>query len=250
MDIQWNGLQANFDCVRRLLSTVDCKDALVVLPELFATGFLVEDSPIEDTLEATSLFLSTLAQSLSCTIQGSALSVNDEGMRQNLVLVYDAAGNRIAKYQKLHPFRYGGEHLHFTSGKRIVQYPINDTQVAPFICYDLRFPEVFRHAVLQGAELFCVVANWPAARQAHWISLLQARAIENQCFVVGVNRVGEANGLLYEGASLVVSPQGVLLAQGGKYEEVIECELDLDTLRAWRNKFPALQDIRHEYLGL
>jgi len=118
--------------------------------------------------------------------------------------------------------------------------------VAPFICYDLRFPELFRMAVRQGAQLYVVIANWPASRVHHWVTLLQARAIENQAYVVGVNRCGSDPKVAYAGRSLVVSPRGVILADAGGGERVLSAELDLAALQAYRAEFPVLQDMRWE----
>jgi len=120
-------------------------------------------------------------------------------------------------------------------------------QVAPFICYDLRFPELFRASARRGAQLFAVIANWPLTRAQHWITLLQARAIENQAYVAGVNRCGRDPKLGYNGRSLIISPQGDILADAEDKECVISAELDLAGLLAWREKFPALQDMRPDF---
>jgi predicted amidohydrolase len=124
-----------------------------------------------------------------------------------------------------------------------------DLQVAPFVCYDLRFPEIFRHATRKGAELLVVIANWPEARDSHWQALLPARAIENQAFLVGVNRVGSDPLVRYAGHSLILSPKGETLAAGGSEPEVLSAVLERQSLLDYRQKFPALNDIRGEFLG-
>lgn len=114
--------------------------------------------------------------------------------------------------------------------------------VAPFICYDLRFPEVFREATQRGADLFLVPALWPARRQQHWLTLLQARAIENQAYVVGVNRIGREPDHLYAGRSVIVDPHGVIIADAGECEHVLNARIDPAVVADWRRDFPALRD--------
>ena len=114
--------------------------------------------------------------------------------------------------------------------------------VAPFVCYDLRFPEIFRAAAHRGASLFVVIALWPVKRQQHWLTLLQARAIENQAYVVGVNRVGAEPEFLYPGRSVVVDPHGVIIADAGEREHILAAALDVNVVAAWRRDFPALRD--------
>ncbi|HSQ41818.1 MAG TPA: nitrilase-related carbon-nitrogen hydrolase [Fibrobacteraceae bacterium] len=253
LDIQWRDKHANFVCVRKLLAGRVLPGSLVVLPEMFATGFdvefggLVEGSPGQ--LAETGDFLSALARELQCVIQGSGITPAPDGRRQNLVVAYGPEGNVLGKFQKLHPFTYGGEHKRFEAGRDILLYPAGDAQVAPFICYDLRFPEAFRHAVRAGAQIFTVPANWPSPKQAHWLPLLQARAIENQCFVLGVNRAGRDKFLEYKGESAVFGPQGERIALAGPEERVLEADLDLENLKRWRKTFPALGDIHSELLG-
>ncbi|HKG80277.1 MAG TPA: nitrilase-related carbon-nitrogen hydrolase, partial [Pyrinomonadaceae bacterium] len=120
--------------------------------------------------------------------------------------------------------------------------------VSPFICYDLRFPEIFRAAVFQGAQLFVVIANWPASRVRHWITLLKARAIENQAYVMGVNRCGNDPKLSYSGHSMIIDPRGEVLADASEVEGVISAEIDAEALAQYRREFPFLNDIHHEYV--
>jgi predicted amidohydrolase len=120
----------------------------------------------------------------------------------------------------------------------------HDFQVAPFVCYDLRFPEIFRAAVKQETGLFVVIANWPSAREEHWLALLKARAIENQAYVLGVNRCGDDPKLHYSGRSQLIDPRGAILADAGESEGVISAELDLKALEEYRSSFPALADMK------
>jgi len=254
LDIVWRDKERNFRKVRELLQKHDLAGSLVILPEMFATGFDVELEGLSEgsagQLQETGAFLSGLAQEFCCTVQGSGITPTGNGRQWNIVAVYDTEGRCVSTYQKMHPFTYGGEHLRFEAGSKLISYVVNSLRVAPFICYDLRFPEVFRHATLAGAEVLIVAANWPAPRHAHWLPLLQARAIENQCYVIGVNRAGKDPRVAYMGESVVFSPKGERLALAGTDECVLEVEIDAVALREWRAKFPVLQDVRKEFLGL
>ena len=121
-------------------------------------------------------------------------------------------------------------------------------KACPLICYDLRFPELFRIGMQMGANLFIVIACWPKARIDHWVSLLKARAIENQAYVVGVNRAGADSETEFGGRSLVIDPMGKFLADAGTGESVTHAELDLNRLNAWREKFPVLKHARPDFL--
>jgi predicted amidohydrolase len=115
---------------------------------------------------------------------------------------------------------------------------------APFVCYDLRFPEHFRTAVKRGADLFIVIASWPVKRYHHWLTLLQARAIENLAFVIGVNRTGNDPNFIHNGRSVVVSPHGHIIADAGETEQVLRARLEAEVVQQWRRDFPALRDMR------
>ena len=133
-------------------------------------------------------------------------------------------------------------------GDRVEVFPLNDFMVCPLVCYDLRFPELFRIGMQMGANLFLVIACWPKERIDHWVSLLKARAIENQAYVVGVNRAGSDSETEFGGRSLVIDPMGKFLADAGTEESVIQAELDLNQLNAWREKFPVLKHARPDFL--
>src|SRR5204863_3694256 len=130
-------------------------------------------------------------------------------------------------FAKLHPFSPAGEHEHFTPGQDIVLFDWHAVKVAPLVCYDLRFPEIFRRAMLRGAQMLIVIANWPASRSEHWKTLLRARAIENQAYIVGVNRIGEDPNASYTGSSQIIDPAGVVLADAHDQRCVITAEIDL-----------------------
>jgi predicted amidohydrolase len=150
----------------------------------------------------------------------------------------------LAHYDKLHPFSYAGEHEHFTAGThRGLVLDIEGVRLAPFVCYDLRFADEFWD-LAEAVDGYVVVANWPAARRLHWQALLVARAIENQAYVVGVNRVGEGDGIAYAGDSRVVAPSGEVLAGAAEIETVLLADIDPEVVAATRARYPFLADRR------
>ena len=149
----------------------------------------------------------------------------------------------LEHYDKIHPFTYSGEHEHYAAGTRRVTFAVEGVRVTPFVCYDLRFADEF-WAMAEGTDCYVVVANWPAARRAHWQALLVARAIENQAYVVGVNRVGEGGGLHYAGDSRIVDPLGEVLAAGAGGETILLADVDPTVVAETRKRYPFLADRR------
>ena len=222
----------------------------VALPELTCVGFSMRrDGLAEEPEQETEHFYSQLAQRHGITLVGGVSWWGEEGRGRNVALVIGPDGNRLGHYAKTHPFSFSGEHQHYQAGQERLLLDWQGLKVAPLICYDLRFPETFRHLALDGAELFVVIANWPSPRVHHWESLLVARAIENQAYVLGVNRSGRDPQVAYPGSSRLIDPQGQILAQLGDEEGHLSYTLDLDELRAYRQRFPALSDIVAAELG-
>ena len=178
-----------------------------------------------------------------CVIAGAATR-GDDGRPRNKALVFSSGGELLADYAKIRLFTPGGEAAHYVAGSRPVVFRRGNWTIAPFICYDLRFPELFREAAAaHQPELFAVIANFPQKRIQHWVRLLQARAIENQAYVVGVNRVGADPYYTYSGRSVVIDPQGEILADAGEHEGCLHAHLDLATLRKYREGLPFLADL-------
>jgi len=248
LDIAWEDKAANRARVRALLDAATPEPgSLVALPEMFATGFSSNVAGIaEEVGGATETFLADEAAARGIYLIGGVVTRAPDGRGQNEAAVFGPNGREIARYRKMYPFTYGGEAEHYAPGRAPVLFRWGDWTVAPFICYDLRFPEAFRQAVRRGAQLFVVIANWPEAREAHWTTLLRARAIENQACVVGVNRCGRDPTLGYSGRSLILDGRGEILADAGTDEGVLAAALDLPELLAYRRAFPALEDIRPE----
>ena len=248
LDIAWEDKPANHAKVRRLLDTQRPEaGSLVLLPEMFSTGFSMNVAGVHDTeTNADRGFLRELARSLRCTVIGGLVTRDADGKGQNHALVVSPEGEERACYTKLHPFAPGKEAMHYVGGADVCTFEWAGFTVAPFVCYDLRFPEAFRRATRVGANLLTVIANWPAARIEHWITLARARAIENQAYVVAVNRCGNDPWLAYPGRSLIVDPKGNVLADAGDGERVIGADVDLAALQAYRKEMPFLADMRDD----
>ncbi|MBV9468141.1 MAG: carbon-nitrogen family hydrolase [Abitibacteriaceae bacterium] len=248
LNIEWENKAANHAKVLAMLDAAMPEEgSLVLLPEMFATGFSMNVEGIAEGAEhQTAMFLAAVAAKYNVFIVGGLVTIGTDGKGRNEAAVFNPDGKEIARYCKLHPFSFGGETKHYMSGEDIAIFNWQDFTVAPFICYDLRFPEIFRAAVRRGAQLFTVIANWPQAREAHWITLLQARAIENQAYVAGVNRCGHDPKLAYSGRSLIIDPRGEIIADAGNGENIISTDLDLNALQKYRRDFPALEDMKAE----
>lgn len=246
MDIVWEDKPANFSLVREMLADTHFPDGgLIVLPELFATGFTMNSKAIvEDDLGETETFLIELAREKSAHVIGGVAKTESTGENpSNCSVVSSPDGEIICRYQKTHPFSLGDEHENYSPGNTVETVDFNGARFCPTVCYDLRFPELFRIGAEKGAEIFVVIANWPDKRNQHWITLLQARAIENQAFVLGVNRSGQDPNLGYLGSTIAVNFLGEIIADAGTTAGVVEADLNLDEVREWRANFPALRDI-------
>ena len=243
-DLAWEDKAANFAKVRALLAATPPEPgALLVLPEMFATGFSMNLAVTRQGAgREDEAFLASLARAHRAHVLGSVVSPGENGLGRNEAVVFSPDGTLLARYVKIHPFSLGGEAAGHTAGTDIVTFACGGFTVAPFVCYDLRFPEIFRAAAQRGANLFAVIALWPVKRQQHWLTLLQARAIENQAFVIGVNRIGQEPQFSYVGRSVVVDPHGVIIADAGEQERILTAALDAETVHAWRRDFPALRD--------
>jgi omega-amidase len=245
LDIAWANPQANCAQTAGMLAAADVHSGdLVVLPEMFSTGFSTgPDSLAEPPDGPTTLFLAETANRFDVYLLAGLGGRHGETYRNEAIL-FDPDGAIISRYWKIHPFSPAGEGEHYTPGDETAVIPIGGFQLTPAICYDLRFPEMFRKATSAGANLIAVIANWPAKRADHWDCLLQARAIENQAYVLGVNRCGTDPDHDYAGQSVIIDPQGNILARAGDDQCVISATLDINALNKWRQQFPALRDIR------
>jgi omega-amidase len=246
LDIAWEDKPANFERARSLLRGASIQPgALIVLPEMFATGFSMHVDTIAEPADGpTHRFLAELAREHRACVVGGVVTRAADGRGRNDAVVFDPNGELLMRYAKMHPFSFAGETKHYQAGDAVAMFPWHDFPVSPFVCYDLRFPEIYRQATRQGAELLVTIANWPQPRDAHWRALLVARAIENQAYVVGVNRAGSDPHAPYAGASMIVSPRGELLALAGSEPQLLIAEIERAPLVDYRRDFPALADMR------
>ena len=212
---------------------------LVVLPEACATGWTMEPAGwAEEEGGESERALAGLARAHGVHLMAGLLTRGD-GSFHNTAVVLGPGGERRAEYRKQKLFAHGGEDAVYRPGDGPAVFDLGGVRVAVFICYDLRFPELFR-AVARRVDLMVVIANWPAARRAHWDVLLQARAIENQCYVVGVNRVGQGGGAQYDGGSAAYGPWGERLVSVTGNGTVPVVEVDAGRVARVREEYPFL----------
>lgn len=250
LDIVWEDSAANY---RRVAALVEAAappaGSLMVLPEMFATGFSMHIDRVAEPLGgATEAFVASLASRHKCYVcAGLAVRSDQNQPPFNQAVIFDPTGSVVVRYAKQQLFTLGTERDYYQPGQGGAVVQCGAFTAAPRVCYDLRFPELFRADALAGAELLVVIANWPQSRSAHWRALLQARAIENQAYVVGVNRVGRDPLIQYVGQSVIYDPRGEMLAAAGDVECVVSATIDHKAVVDYRRKFPALSDtdLRH-----
>ncbi|TYP86495.1 nitrilase-related carbon-nitrogen hydrolase [Blastococcus xanthinilyticus] len=244
-DIVWEDREANFARLAPQVARAAGAGAdLVLLTETFSTGFSMTPGIGEPEGGPSAQFLAGQAAEHGVWVGGSCPEIAPDGPLPYNSFVLAGPDGSTHRYRKLHPFTHGGEHERFRAGAGPLTVEISGLRITPFVCYDLRFADVFWRAAPE-TDLYVVVANWPAARRLHWQTLLQARAIENQAYVVGCNRVGTAgDGTEHAGDSRVVSPMGELLATGAGVETLVLAEVDAAEVAATRDRLRFLPDRR------
>lgn len=244
LDIVWESKARNHARAEELLATADISPgSLIVLPEMFDTGFSMNlNITAQSERRESEQALRQLAHRFQSTVLGGVVGPVQSGQASNQAVVFSPDGDLLARYQKQRPFSLVREGDHYPAGDSELIFDWNGIRVSPFICYDLRFPELFRPAAFCGAELFPVIACWPAVRSEHWVRLLQARAIENLAITVGANRCGDEPGLAFDGRSCAFDHLGKCLFEADSSAQVNKVEIDIVSLRRWRDKFPALRD--------
>ena len=243
-DICWEDAPATRDRLTPMVTQAVAGGArLVVLTEMFATGFSMHPERIaEDEGGPTEQWLVEQACHHGVHIVGSIAQRGADGAyRNNAVLA--APEGPVVRYAKIHPFSYAREHERYAAGDKHVTVTIDDLRVSLFVCYDLRFADEF-WALADQTDVYVVPANWPEPRREHWRALLKARAIENQAYVVGVNRVGSVKDLAHVGDSAIIDPLGRTLTEGSLEETVLIAEVTPDLVAEVRSQFPFLADRR------
>ncbi|BCB95927.1 amidohydrolase [Dissulfurispira thermophila] len=247
LNIAWESKKVNYEKAEFFAKKATKEKCdVIVFPEMFNTGFSMNVSAIAESENGeTNLVLSEIAKKYSIyLIAGFPVKEQDEEKGRNIAVVYDRKGIRITTYTKIHPFSFSDEDKYYIAGSNPVIFNIDNIPCSIFICYDLRFPEVFRK-VAKNVQVVFVIANWPASRKDHWETLLKARAIENQCFVIGANRTGtDGNGITYHGASHIFGPLGNNILCGDDKKEFLTGEINPSEAADVRSKFPFLKDMR------
>ncbi len=240
-DLKWQDKIANRNYFGKLLEKTDKKSDLIILPEMFTTGFSMNSKVLAETMDGDSIsWMKNVARSLDSVIIGSLIIEENRNYYNRLLWVYPD-GN-VLKYDKRHLFRMAEENKYYAAGnlKLIVEYKA--WKICPLVCYDLRFPVWCRNQ--EDFDMLIFIANWPEKRNQTWKTLLLARAIENQVYVIGVNRIGtDANDIDYSGDSAIIDPKGNLISDTKPNEESVETvELSLQELNKFRENFPVSMD--------
>ena len=237
--LSWMNGEANLHHFDGVLKGIEGRD-LILLPEMFTTGFAMEAAESSLPQEKVVEWLHGHAKTSNALVGGSAAIQTEKGAVNRFLLV--EPNGTVHQYDKRHLFRMANEHQHYVAGDTREVFTWRGWRILPQICYDLRFPVFSRNH--NDYDLALYVANWPAPRALHWQSLLMARAIENQAYVAGCNRVGsDGNSHQYSGDSRIISPLGEILAAGEPFARArLDAELSLDDLQAYRERFPAWRD--------
>jgi omega-amidase len=240
-DIKWKDIQANLEMYTELLTTGNLDTDLILFPEMFQTGFCTEPEDLAEQMSGNTVrWLKRTAETLKCAVAGSLII--KEGRRYFNRIVYIDQFENMTWYDKRHLFTLKGEELKFTPGLNRLIVPLKGWQISFQICYDLRFPVWARNR--NDYDVLINLANWPASRDDVWSTLLKARSIENQSYMIGVNRVGsDGNHINYIGNSMVLDPKGTIMAEMQKSRKgLLSATLSWDDLENFRNEFPVWKD--------
>jgi len=249
---RWMEVAANRRTIDQAITSArPCQGDFVVLPEMCETAWTADTAPCLVALHAVTpdseSWFSSLAQRYGIWLQAGLLVRNSDDSLANAVFVFDPDGARKAIYRK--NFLFPVEQRSYQSGDGVVLVDVNGIHVCPLICYDLRFPELWRLAARAGAEVFSVSSSWPSIRQEHWRALLVARAIENQALVIASNRTGNDPTLAYVGGSVAIDHLGQRVGECDAEFGAVAIEFDRSAFDGWREKFSALRDLRTSLLG-
>jgi predicted amidohydrolase len=243
----WEDIGANLAMFEEKIWEINESIDLIVLPEMFNTGFTMDAQRCAEPINFTTFkWMHQVAQQKNCVITGSYI-IKDSGQFYNR-LYWITPDGKSNSYDKRHLFRMGDEHLNYTPGKQRLITTLNGWKILPLICYDLRFPVWSRNKLNSSSntpeyDFLIYVANWPAPRTEIWNTLLKARAIENQCYCLGVNRLGtDGMKVDYNGHSACYDFKGNLMNNISSEPDIITAELDLDALHEFRRKFPVYLD--------
>lgn len=245
-NLHWENIDANLKMFSEKISSIKEESDLIVLPEMFSTGFTMNNKILAETMQGqTVAWMKQMAKEKKCVVTGSVII--EEKKKYYNRLIWMMPNGKFKIYDKRHLFRYAGEENYYTEGKKKLIVELKGWKISPLICYDLRFPVWSRNKITKSEsdyDVLIFVANWPERRNHPWKTLLMARAMENQCYVVGVNRVGnDGNTIYHSGDSAAINFKGEIISKTQPHEESVETvtfsKKDLDD---WRKHFPAWMD--------
>lgn len=239
----WENREKNIDKINLLIKNLEKVD-LLIFPEMTLTGFSMNTEILAEDIDGISFqYFMSLANKIKSNIFFGVIEKDHNNFFNSLIHV-DDKGLLKARYRKIHPFSFANEDKHYSAGDELIVTKINDVKFALSICYDLRFPELYRLYVKKGIDVIVNVANWPIKRIEHYTSLLKARAIENQCFAIGVNRVGNDIGYDYNGNSSAFNPLGNEIFSVNDEEGIFYFEINIDEIESTRKTLPFLNDMK------
>lgn len=245
LDIAFGNPNENYQKASKLIDrAMEKKPDVIVLPELWTTGYdLVNLTKSADKAAKKTIdFLKSKAKEYNVHFVGGSIANQLEDGIYNTLLIINRYGELVHQYSKLHLFQLMDEHLYLNPGNDQGVFTFDNHVFAGQICYDIRFPEWIRTHVLAGAEAIFVVAEWPLPRLHHWKTLLTARAIENQCYVIACNSSGSNPDNIFAGHSLIIDPWGEIVAEASEQEEILYGQIDLDMVKTVRNTIPIFED--------
>ncbi|GBD86510.1 2-oxoglutaramate amidase [bacterium BMS3Abin03] len=241
----WEDKKANKEKILSLLKDESNDFDLLIFPEMTLTGFTMRSNKFAEKLKGESYkFFKSIARDFNVNVIAGIIEKPKKKKIYNTLIHVSPRGKLVGSYRKIHPFSYSNEDKHYNKGSRQVITKINDWKIGLSICYDLRFPELYRYYAKKKVHLIINIANWPHTRIDHWHTLLKARAIENQCYFAGVNRVGDSPKQHYNGMSGIFDPLGRTVEIVENEERVIYAEIEKSEVDDVRKKLPFLDDIR------
>ncbi len=240
----WESKKTNMELINNLVSNIDSNTEMLIFPEMTLTGFTMNSKMHAEEIDGIGInFFMKLAIELRTDILAGIIEKEDSNY-YNSLFHFDSKGLIKAVYRKIHPFSLAEEDQHYSRGNEIVVSNYDNHKIGLSICYDLRFPELYRFYAKEKVEVMINIANWPVKRIEHWKHLLKARAIENQCFMIGVNRIGNDPYHTYNGCSAIFNPMGDEIALVENKEKIIYTNIDLAEVADIRNKLGFLNDIK------
>jgi omega-amidase len=249
MNISIGKPEHNFEEVSQWLNqavTAPVKPDVIVLPEMWNTGYALEEIHLlaDENGEQTKSLISNFCKQHNVNVVAGSIAEKRNGDIRNTSYIFNREGKLTGAYSKIHLFRLMDEEKYLTAGEAQGGFQLEQIPSGVMICYDIRFPELFRTMALQGTKLMFIPAEWPKPRLHHWRTLLMARAIENQMYVVSCNRMGTSGSTEFFGHSMIIDPWGEVIAEAGEEEGILTAEIDLDLVDDVRSRIPIFEDRR------